>query len=275
MTGRVTDAKSNLPIAGATITSTRGTTTAGASGDYTIAGIAAGSQAISASAAGYAGATKTVIVPANGSATADFALSRATGAPIKAITFEGTSLDDPSNGVDSVSGTVARETSSPIKGAVSARVPNNAGGYMTENFAATNDLYVSFYFKLNAKPSSDARIAFLSNGGTTEGNLILRSTGALRMRIGSTTVGQDTPPLAIGQIYRVGLHQKKGSGANAVLEAFLAQGDAAFGAPFASTASGAWATQADRLRFGATNSQTIDATFDDVKLDAVAMPGPS
>lgn len=216
----------------------------------------------------------------NQSAPSDPASAKTLDSPpptglLKAITFEGSSLDDPSNGVDSVSGTVARETSSPLKGAVSARVPNNAGGSMTENFAATSDLYVSFYFRLNAKPSSDARIAFLSNGGTTEGNLILRSTGALRLRIGSTTVGQDTPPLAIGQIYRVGLHQKKGSGANAVLEAFLAQGDAAFGAPFASSASGAWTTQADRLRFGATNSQAIDATFDDVKLDAVAMPGPS
>jgi unsaturated chondroitin disaccharide hydrolase len=196
------------------------------------------------------------------------------GQPIKTITFEGASLTDPTNGVDSVSGTVARETASPLKGAASARVPNNANGYLTESFTGVDDLYVSFYVRLNARPATDARIALISNGGTTIGNLVLRSTGALRLRSGSTTIGADTAPLATGAIYRVGLRQRKGAGGNAVLEAFLAQGDAAFGAPFAALANGSWTSQADRLRFGATNGNVIDVTFDDVKLDAAAMTAP-
>ena len=42
----------------------------------------------------------------------------------------------------------------------------------------------------------------------------------------------------------------------------------------AATTAGAWTTQANRLRFGATNGQSINATFDQIILDAAVMPGP-
>jgi hypothetical protein len=194
-----------------------------------------------------------------------------TGQPIKAITFEG-GLTGPS-GADSLSGSgVTLDTATPLKGAASARFANTASGYLTEDFVGVDELFVSFYLRLNARPASDARIAFISNAGTTVGNVVLRPTGALRLRVGSTTIGGETAPLATGTIYRLGLHQKRGAGGNAVLEAFLAQGDAAFGAPFAATTTGGWSTQANRLRFGATNGNAIDLTCDDIKLDAAAMP---
>src|SRR3712207_8934443 len=44
ITGRVTDAQTGSAIGGATITYSGGTTTTTAAGDYTIAGIASGSQ---------------------------------------------------------------------------------------------------------------------------------------------------------------------------------------------------------------------------------------
>jgi hypothetical protein len=44
--------------------------------------------------------------------------------------------------------------------------------------------------------------------------------------------------------------------------------------PFASTTTGTWVTQADRLRLGPTGSTALDVTFDDIRLDAGAMPGP-
>jgi hypothetical protein len=92
---------------------------------------------------------------------------------------------------------------------------------------------------------------------------VLRPTGALRLRVGSTTIGESAALAAKPTVYRVGLRQKKGTGGNAVLEAFLA--------PFAATAAGTWTTLANRLRFGATNGQTTNAML---VLDAVAMPGP-
>lgn len=273
VTGRVIDRAANTPIAGATIGSSRGTATTDANGSYTISAIAAGSQAISASAAGYAPATQTVAVPANGSVAANFALDRLAGAPIKLITFEGGSLTGPS-GADSVSGSGATLlTSAPLKGAASARVQGTA--YLQQGFSAVDDFYASFYLQLLAAPASSARIARISNAGTTVGNLVLATSRALQLRNGSSSVGSPSAALGLAVIYRVGLHQRRGAGGNAILEAFLAEGDAPFpAAPFARIANGTWTTQANQLQLGATNGHAIDAVFDDLALDAAAMPGP-
>jgi hypothetical protein len=115
-------------------------------------------------------------------------------------------------------------------------------------------------------------VFFLSNGGTTVGNLLVTTTGRLRLRNGSTTVGADSAALTVGTTYRVGVHQRRGSGANAVLEAFLVPDGTAFGAPFASSSTGSWTTAADRLRLGATNSTAVDLIVDDVFIGNGSMP---
>jgi len=114
----------------------------------------------------------------------------------------------------------------------------------------------------------------ISNAGTTVGNLLLRTTGALRLRNSSTTAGVDSAPLAVGALYRVGVHQQRGAGSTAVLEAFLAQDDAAFTTSFARMTTGTWITAADRLRVGSTTG-TVNVVVDDLRLDASAMPSPS
>lgn len=54
---------------------------------------------------------------------------------------------------------------------------------------------------------------------------------------------------------------------------FLAQGDAPFpAAPFATIVNGTWSSAATQIQVGATNGKVINASFDDIKLDAVAMP---
>ncbi|MFN8505603.1 RHS repeat-associated core domain-containing protein [Kouleothrix sp.] len=100
------------------------------------------------------------------------------------------------------------------------------------------------------------------------------SSGTLQLKSGSTTLGTSAA-LSANTLYRIGIHQKKGTGADGVLEAFLAVGDAAFGAAFASSASQTFTSQASKLVVGATNSNAVDATFDDIRLDSAAMPGPS
>lgn len=194
-----------------------------------------------------------------------------TGTRIKDITFENGSLVDAQNGVDKVSGSVTLDTASTMKGAYSARIPNVANAYLEQNFSGVNDLYVSFYLKLNALPASSTRIMYASNAGTTTGNLYLTTTGAIRLRNGSTNVA-DSAPLALNTLYRIGFRQKIGAGGDAILEAYLAQGDQAFGAPFATLNNGAWITQADRVRLGATVTVAIDAFFDDIRLADGAMP---
>ena len=60
-----------------------------------------------------------------------------------------------------------------------------------------------------------------------------------------------------------------------VLEVYLAQGDAPFGTPFASSSTQNLTTPAKRVEVGATNGITLDATFDDIAVDTGSLPGPS
>jgi hypothetical protein len=151
-------------------------------------------------------------------------------------------------------------------------VPAAARSYLEEHFTPEGDLYVSFDLRLETLPSSDVRLALLSSDGTSVGNLLLRSSGRLSLRLASTTVGAESPPLVAGQLYRIGVRQKAGGG-SAVLEGFLAGYDDPFGAPFASTASGTW-TAADRLRLGSTTG-AVDATFDNLTLNTGGLADPS
>jgi hypothetical protein len=194
-------------------------------------------------------------------------------ASIKTITFEGGSLTDPATGVDTVVNSVTLETSAPLKGSYAARV-NSTNGYLREDFSGVDELFASFYITLSAKPGSTARLALISNGGTSVGTLNLTTGGALQLRNGSTNIGSVSPALALGAVYRVGLHQKKGSG-NAVLEAYLAQGDVPFGAPFASSATQSFTTQATRFSLGATNSKAVNVTVDEIRLDTTGFASGS
>jgi hypothetical protein len=194
---------------------------------------------------------------------------------IKSMTFESGSLTDSADGADAVRGnSVSLETGAPLKGTTSARIAGTSS-YLEESFTAQNDLYISFYLRLNAIPTSEVRLAQVTNAGSTVGNLLLKTNGQLKLRNGSTTIGSESAPLTVGVLYRIGLHQRTGPSGTAVLEAFLAAGDEPAGSPFANLATGTWLTPADRLRLGATTSAALDAVVDDVKLNSIAMPQPS
>jgi hypothetical protein len=203
----------------------------------------------------------------------DFALQPVATSAFKDMTFEGGRLVDASTGADAVKGAVTVETAAPINGIYSAAV---AGGsaYLEERFTGTSDLYVSFYVRIRSLPSSTARLLQILNGSATVGSLVLTPAGKLRLRIPSGRVGLDSAPLVVGRVYRVALHQRAGTGSDARLEGFLAEGAAPYGAPFAATGTGTWTTAADRLRLGATTSTVVKAVVDDVRLAADAMPVP-
>src|SRR4051794_38427798 len=93
------------------------------------------------------GPTATPTTTPTSTATATPTSTPSSGTRIKDSTFEGSSLTDATTGVDSTSGTVTLETSTPLKGMYSATIPNNASGYLDENVSATNDLYVSLYLR--------------------------------------------------------------------------------------------------------------------------------
>ncbi len=75
ITGQVIKDNTTMPLAGAMVTYSGGSTTANNSGVYTLSNVPAGSSiSVTASASGYAGATKSVAVTSGGTSTTNFAL---------------------------------------------------------------------------------------------------------------------------------------------------------------------------------------------------------
>jgi len=193
---------------------------------------------------------------------------------IKVITFEGGTLDDEATGADDVSGSVTLETTTPLRGAYSARLQTSSTAYLREDFDAEPDLYLSFYLRLNTIPSSDVTLLRIRNNGSNVGTLLIRSTGQIRLRNNSTTIGSDSAALQAGLEYRIGLHQKARVGGtnNAVLEAFIAPGDDPFGVPFAALTTGSWTSSADEMRLGSNSSAATNFVLDNIRLDNTTMP---
>jgi hypothetical protein len=196
------------------------------------------------------------------------------GNRLRDVTFEGGALVNPITGVDRINGSVALETGMPLHGAYSARVPGTGDSYLEVSFPSSDDVYVSMEFMILALPASEVRLLQISNSGTTVGNILLTPSGTLKLRVGSTNIGVVSGALSVGQRWRIGLRQRRGSGGNGVLEAFVAAGDTLFGAPFASTSTGTWTTPADRLRLGATTPAALNGLLDNLRIDAAAMPPP-
>ena len=82
-----------------------------------------------------------------------------TSMPSRNITFEDGSLVHPVTGVSRVSGNVVLDNTSLIKGVYSAVIRRAESAYLQENFPDADEVYVSFYMKLNALPADDVRIA--------------------------------------------------------------------------------------------------------------------
>ncbi|CAN5715986.1 hypothetical protein BH10ACT1_BH10ACT1_05690 [soil metagenome] len=275
VTGGLSDRDTGEPIAGAPVSiDTGATTTTDSLGRYRFY-VAPGHYDVTAGAPGYVASTGHAIVTDGGYTLLDFPLEpvAGTGTTLKHMTFEGGALTDATTGADKVSGTVTRDTAAPLSGAASAKFTAATSAYLEETVPATDDLWASALVKPVALPTGDLRLLMLQNDGTTVGALQLRASGGLRLRNGSTTIGAESSPLTAGTTYRVGLHQKKGTGGNAVLEAYVAPAGASFGAPFAKTTTGTWTNGATRLRLGATSGPALSASFDDVFVDSGAFGG--
>jgi hypothetical protein len=215
-----------------------------------------------------------VTTPLGGTGTSSTSFTVTGSTRIKDITFENGSITEPTTGFDSKTGTVTLETASPIKGANSMTVMVGSS-YGQENYSATDELFISFYLKIAALPSGQVRLARIADQGTTVGALTLEATGKLTLRNFVTSLGTNAAALNPGTVYRIAIHQKKGTGSNAVLEGFLATGDASFATPFASSGTQTFTTRADSVQIGASTSTGATLTFDDIRLDTQAMPEPS
>jgi hypothetical protein len=226
-----------------------------------------------------AGATSGVIAvtTAAGSAAsaASFTVTTAPlGEPLHAMTFEDGQLVHPGSGATKIVGPVTLRTDGPVKGQYAAET--TANGYLEQKIAATPDLYASFYVTIDGLPSNNLRVIQLSSNGATVGNIVIRTDGRLRLRVDAAGIGADSAPLVPGQVYRIGLRQRAGTGSNGILEAYVAEGDAPFVAPFAATTTGDWTAPTDRVRLGTTASSfPVRVVVDDLQLNGAVMPPPS
>jgi hypothetical protein len=198
-------------------------------------------------------------------------------APLKDITLEA-GLTDATNGFDSTQGTCALDTTSKIKGVNSMRC-DAVGDFGREDVTASDSLFVSAYVNFVSLPgTTQTRILFIRNGTTALCGLRITSTGLVQLRdAAGTQIGASSgTAITTGNPFRIGLHYTKGTGANAVLEAFVASGDTAFSAAFASTSADTGTLQANRIEIGQGASGTVcDVYVDDVKIDDASMPGAS
>jgi hypothetical protein len=197
---------------------------------------------------------------------------------LKSILLENGTLTDATDGFDSVLGTPTRDTASQLKGTASMRC-TAVGDFGREDVTASDTIYVSAYLKFTTLPAStQARLLFIRATTTALCSLRVTSTGKMQLRdAGSTQVGSDSATtITTGNPFRIGLRYTKGTGANAVLEAYVVAGDSAFGAAFASSTADTGTAQANRVEIGQGSSGTVcDVYVDDVKIDDASMPGPS
>lgn len=194
---------------------------------------------------------------------------------LKDITFESGSLTG-TNGADSALGSISLDSASAVKGTYSAR-GTAAGDFVREDFTAVDTVYVSMLLKITTLPAStQSRILFIRNVlSGIQCSVRLTSGGKLQLRdAGNTQVGSDSSTtLSTGTIYRVGLRYTKGTGSNAILEAYVAADGVAFGSAFASTSAATNTAQADRVEAGqSTGGTASDHFIDNIRIDDAAMP---
>ncbi len=215
----------------------------------------------------------------NGTSTTTRSVTATSGPPpssrLATMSFEAGKVVDAATGATKVSGTVTLDQTSPLAGTTSATISASSTAYLEKSWTAANDAWIVATVRLAALPTTAVRILQIQDQGTTIGNLQLQTTGALRLRNNSTSVGSLSAPLQVGVSYRIAIHQRAGTGANAVLDGFVARTGDAFGPAFASLANGTWTTKADRLRIGATSGGVLSITMDDVLVDGASMPAPA
>jgi RHS repeat-associated protein len=194
---------------------------------------------------------------------------------LKTITFEAGSLVNNTSGADLQSSTVLLNNQQSMKEFYDARFNiGTSDNYLREDMTATDELYVTLYLKIHQLPTGTSRIVLLRNSGTSVGNLALTSSGTLQLRNGTSVIGTSAA-LSLNTIYRIGIRQKKGTGANGILQAVLTTGDTAFGTPFAQSTTQTFTSQVNEVRVGNTGAPWSSLSMDDIALDTAGFAEPS
>lgn len=190
------------------------------------------------------------------------------------LTFED---DDPTDFDTSIFGEIVeRVTTNAIKDTYSALftiTAPNIGSLVYSNLTAPTSLYVSFYVKVLAVPATFATLFRVRKSGVSE---------IARVMFDSTHIGLfDKNSVQIGSsytytpntIYRIGFRYTKGTGADAILQLFVAQGNNAFTTAVAETATDTSVVEINQIFVGMRNiAVTSQFLIDNIRMDTVGMP---
>lgn len=194
---------------------------------------------------------------------------------LKDITFESNSLTG-TNGADNATGGgvgINVASSSPIKGTYYAAVATSAAAaYVQEDVTVTDNIYATFIFRFPSNPSAIVTIFELRDGSGALLRIRLNTNGSIRLTDTSGGNVGDSSVLSTNTLYRVGIRYSKGTGSNAILEAYVAADGEAFGSAFASTNTGTSTAQVSRVRCGCPASSTVTLDFDNLRIDDASMP---
>lgn len=198
---------------------------------------------------------------------------------LAAVTTESGNLTGATDAWNEVTDTsITLDNTRRIKGVYSTKWTASTMGTARRTVSPVPDLFFSFYVYLAQQVTQEFRFVQVSNDGTTQGSLHFRASGALQLsRFNGGFLGVASPVLAANTLYRVGFRQKAGTGANGVLEWYLAVGDAPFTTPIASvtTDTNTLATATQRVAIGFTSTgATLPLTFwiDNLRIDSRGLP---
>lgn len=205
-----------------------------------------------------------------------------TSTRIKDITFENGAIVHPQTGGDRAVGDAGlilltkdanideagdATTLTAIGGDFSLQV--NASANVEETFGPLDEIYVTAGVRIDAVPLNAVPILrIVPETGATTIDIRLLTTLRLAVFLGGQ-IGQNSEPLTVGKVHRIGIYVKKGKNANGTLQVRLADEGASFGAPFAQSTNIDF-ERPDKLQMGLPAPAT-SVTFDDVKIDATEL----
>lgn len=189
---------------------------------------------------------------------------------LKNMTFEDGLVIQNVSGAEGTVGTPMISAVSPLKGALSLRIPSGTPSYVSQSLSR-DEFFLSFYVNVSGTPADHTILRVHPAGGSSTVLVALKYVaGSLRLASAGQTFAASAVLLA-GLTYRVGLHVKRTGPVTA--EAFISSTNGAFGAPFV-TSSDAVAAPAGFI-IGRIDADGSDELFDDIDIDTATMPGPS
>lgn len=189
---------------------------------------------------------------------------------LRNVTFEdGTLLGD--NGADEAVSAVAIENVTPIKGLYSA-ISGFTRGFVGVTFTVIPTVYISFYIKIISVVTTPITVLRLYKAGEAGVLSLFVETSSIQLNddlIG--TVG-DPFTFTVDTIYRIGIRYTIGTGTDAIMQLYIAEGDTSFSNPIVDISNSPAINTVDTLSVGINNLRTGFIVFDNIRIDTESMP---